>query len=153
MICSAQLERPVRSEDAMGAKNLNELRAYQKAHAFKLEVYRLVDDSPEAKRDWKFRSQLMEAAASNEMNVREGFRRFRAAEMAHFLSFALSSLAEALGWIEDGIDRRYFRREDCAHALVLGDASDKTTLALHQSLQPFIRRKRPPLRRSRRRSE
>jgi four helix bundle protein len=81
----------------MGAKNLHELRAYQKARAFKLEVYRLIDESSEAQRDRKFRSQLMEAAASNEMNVREGFRRFRAGDMAHFLSFALASLAEALG--------------------------------------------------------
>jgi four helix bundle protein len=137
----------------MGAKNLDELRAYQKARAFKLEVYRLVDESLEAQRDRKFISQLMEAAASNEMNIREGFRRFRAAEMAHFLSVALSSLAEALGWIQDGIDRRYFRAEDCVRALELGDASDKTTLALHRSLQPFIRRKRRPMPRSRARPD
>ena len=129
----------------MGAKSLDELRAYQKARAFKLEVYRLIDESSEAQRDRKFRSQLMESAASNEMNIREGFRRYRAGDMAHFLSIALASLAEALGWLEDGIDRRYFRREDCLHALALGDASDKTTMALHQSLQPFIRKKpRPP---------
>ena len=131
----------------MGAKNIEELRAYQRARAFKLEVYRLIDESSEAQRDWKFRSQLMESAASNEMNIREGFRRFRAGDMAHFLSVALASLAEALGWLEDGIDRRYFRREDCVQALALGDASDKTTMALHRSLQPFIRRKpRPPTR-------
>jgi four helix bundle protein len=129
----------------MGAKSLDELRAYQKARAFKLEVYRLVDESSEAQRDRKFRSQLMESAASNEMNIREGFRRYRAGDMAHFLSIALASLAEALGWLEDGIDGRYFRREDCLHALALGDASDKTTMALHQSLQPYIRKKpRPP---------
>ena len=129
----------------MGAKSLDELRAYQKARAFKLEVYRLIDESSEAQRDRKFRSQLMESAASNEMNIREGFRRYRAGDMAHFLSIALASLAEAVGWLEDGVDRRYFRREDCVHALALGDASDKTTMALHQSLQPFIRKKpRPP---------
>jgi four helix bundle protein len=77
------------------------------------------------------------------MNVREGFRRFGAGEMAQFLSIALSSLAEALGWLQDGIDRRYFRAEDCAGAFDLGEASDRTTKALHTSLRPFLRRNRP----------
>jgi four helix bundle protein len=127
----------------VGAKNLDELRAYQRAREFKLEVYRLIDGSPQVQSDWKFRSQLADAAASNEMNIREGFRRFGAGEMAQFLSFALSSLAEALGWLQDGIDRRYFRKEDCVNAFALGEASYKTTLALHASLRPFFRRNQP----------
>ena len=138
------MERGVRTQCGVGVKNLDELRAYHCARAFKLEVYRLIKDSREARSDWKFRSQLMEAAASNEMNVREGFKRFLAGEMSQFLSFALASLAEALGWLQDGIDRDYFRSEDCAFALELGDKSDKTTTALLNSLRPFLRRNRGP---------
>jgi four helix bundle protein len=126
----------------MGVKRVEDLRAYQQARLFKLEVYRLIDDSPAAQKDWKFRSQLAEAAASNESNVREGFRRFTAAEMARFLVYALASLSEALGRVQDGIDRQYFRAEDCSNAFALGDTSDRTTTALFSSLQRFIR-KRP----------
>jgi four helix bundle protein len=124
----------------MGIKNLDDLRAYHRAREFKLEVYRLVDGSPQAQQDWKFRSQLMESAVSNEMNIREGFSRFLAGEIVQFLSIALASLSEAVGRLTDGIDRRYFTADDCARAFVLGEASKRTTLAWQQSLVPFTRR-------------
>jgi four helix bundle protein len=141
----------------MGARNLNELRAFQKARAFKLEVYRLIAQSAEAQSDWKFRSQLADAAASNEMNVREGFKRWVAGEMAHFLAYAVASLEEAVGRVQDGIDRKYFKEGDCRMAFELGEASEKTTMALHKSLRPFFRGNRgrsgPDSRPHRRRSD
>ena len=129
--------------ELVGAKSLEDLRAFQQARAFKLEVYRLVEASPPAQENRRFRGQLIEAAASGEMNVREGFKRFGAGDMAHFLSYALASLAEAIGWLQDGVDRKYFRADDCAHAFSLGESANRTTTALHQSLQPYIRRRQP----------
>jgi four helix bundle protein len=140
------VERTVRVQRRMGAKNLDELRAYQCARAFKLEVYRLIQASRSAQSDWKFRSQLMDAAASHEMNVREGYKRFVAGEMSQFLSFALASLAEAVGWLQDGIDRTYFRSEECVFAFELGEKSDRTTKALLSSLRPFLRKHRGSIR-------
>jgi hypothetical protein len=53
-------------------------------------------------------------------------------------------LAEAIGHVNDGIERRYFKTRDCAHALELGEASKRTTQAWMRSLEPFARRSRRP---------
>jgi four helix bundle protein len=119
----------------MGAKNLGELQAYLAARALKLEVYRLVRAHPEANSDFKFRSQLFEAVASNESNIAEGYRRFVPGEFAHFLSFAAASNQEAITRIQDGIDRGYFKAESCKLAFELADRSARLTTALQTYLR------------------
>ena len=47
----------------MGVKYLEELIAYQLSQAFKREVYRLIDGSKGATRDFKFRDQLRDSAS------------------------------------------------------------------------------------------
>jgi hypothetical protein len=42
----------------MGVRLLKDLVAYQLAQAFKREVYRLIDNSEGASRDFKFKDQL-----------------------------------------------------------------------------------------------
>lgn len=122
----------------MGAKRLDELRAWQSARAFKLEIYRLVRGSAEAKADFPFKSQLYEAAASGESNVAEGFHRFVAGEFAHFLGFACASIGEAQVRVQDGIDRGYFTDADTAECVRLGAEAMALVTALKTSLQPFI---------------
>lgn len=129
----------------MGAKRIEDLRAWQAARAFKLEAYRLVRGSPGALADLRYKSQLFEAVASGEANVNEGFHRFGAGEFSHFLSFARGSIGEAQGRVLDGIDRGYFSEHECAECLRLGRDAMALVTALRTSLQPYIR-SRPPLR-------
>lgn len=122
----------------MGAKRLEELRAWQAARAFKLEVYRLLQTSAQARADFRFKSQLQEAVASGEANVAEGFHRFVAGEFAHFLGFARASIAEAQVRVQDGIDRGYFEASCTTDCLRLGQDAIALVTALKNSLQPFI---------------
>jgi four helix bundle protein len=128
----------------MGVKLLKELVAYQLAQAFKREVYRLIDKSEGASRDFRFKDQLRDSASGIARNIAEGFRRFGAAEVAHFVNIALGSLAESKVNLIDGIDRRYFTKAGCAHAFHLAKRCDKATKNFHVSLQPFIRARRQP---------
>ncbi len=130
----------------MGAKNLEELRAFQAAREFKLEVYRLFDASPSAAQDFKYRDQLFSAVSDAESDVAEGFHRWVAGEFAHFLSFALSSMAEARVRLQDGVDRRHFTPSEAQKALELGERAIRTAKALRTSLEPFRKRRgeRPP---------
>jgi four helix bundle protein len=129
----------------MGAKTLEELRAWQAARAFKLEVYHLIGESESAKLDYRFRSQLSEAGCGGEINIAEGFRRYVAAEFAHFLAYAVASIEEAVRRVQDGIDREYFAAEDCQKALELGRVAGKTATALQTTLRGFVRgRSKPP---------
>ena len=70
---------------AVGFKALGEIKAYQAARALKLEIYRLVKSRPAAHEDRRFRTQIFEAAASVEINIAEGFRRFSVGEFTHHL--------------------------------------------------------------------
>jgi four helix bundle protein len=122
----------------MGARTLEELEAYRVARALKLEVYRLVRSHPLANGDFRYRSQLFEAAASNEMNIAEGFRRFVPGEFAHFLAYARASAEETVRRIQDGIDRGYFTPAECQVAFDLAGQSARLTTAL----QTYLRSKK-----------
>ena len=127
----------------MGVSTIEELRAWQLARAFKLEVYRLIRESPDGRADYRFKSQLADAAAGAESNIAEGFRRFHAADFTRFLTYAGASIEEATRRVQDGIDRGYFDERDCASALRLGVEAGKTTMALRTSVGRFVPRRGP----------
>jgi four helix bundle protein len=137
---------------AVGARTIDELRAWQTARAFKLEVYRLLRASPEAWSDYRFRSQLADAASGGEANIAEGFRRFLAADFARFMSYAVGSIEEAVRRVRDGIDRGYFTSLDGQQAFDLGELARRTAMALHASLRRLAEAKRHPRDRSASRS-
>ena len=58
---------------------------------------------PAADRDFRFHDQLFVAAAGASAHIAEGFSRRTLREFRQFLSYARSSIAEALTWIEDGL--------------------------------------------------
>ena len=126
----------------MGFRELEEIQAYRLAHDFELEVYRLVRSTPSADQDYRFRSQLFEAAASVQMNIAEGFRRYTAADFANFLRISRASLEEAVQRLKDGIDRGYFTAGQCQNAFALGDQAARRITALIRSLRRFTRAKR-----------
>jgi four helix bundle protein len=124
----------------MGVKNLEDLQAYQLALAFKLECYKLVHEHPRAAADFKFVDQLFDAASGGEMNIGEGFDRFVAGDMVRFLRIAISSIREAKLRVKDGVHRRYFTDAEAARAQELGERARRASIALHNSLLPFVKK-------------
>ena len=122
----------------MGFKTLGELKAYRAARALKLEIYRLVKAHPAAYQNYRFRSQIFEAAASVELSLAEGFRRYSAGDFAHFLRISRASLEEVTGRLQDGIDRDHFTAASCQRARELADETGRLTT----SLQPFVASRR-----------
>jgi four helix bundle protein len=141
----------------MGARNLDELRAYQAARAFKLEVYRLMEDNARAQSDFKFRDQIYDASSGVERNVAEGYGRYVAGEFVLFLRVARGCVDESVRCVQDGIDRRYFVPERCKRARELGETARRIITALITSLLPFTKQRgrarsaRPPSRAPRKR--
>jgi four helix bundle protein len=132
----------------MRVRNVEELDAFNLAVAFKREAYRLTKASRPAFMDLKFKGQLYDAASSVESNIAEGFCRFRPAECAQFLSYALASLKEAVVRLRDGVDREYFVTTDCNQAFQLAERCRRTTLAFQRSQYRLMDDPNPPFRRS-----
>jgi four helix bundle protein len=126
----------------MGVKRLEDLIAFKLAVEFKRGVYRIVKKSADACADLRYRSQIFDAASSIEANIAEGWRRFSAGDMAHFLTFALGSLEETKRRLKDGIDRGYFTAAECADVLELGNRCGAATMALAKSLRAFAKQSR-----------
>ena len=122
----------------MGVSRIEDLVAYHFAGEFKLEVYGLINTSPEARRDFKFKAQLQDAASGIEATISEGFARINAGDFAVFLRYALASLAEAKTYVKDGVDRGYFREADCRLAFVWAERSRRAILNLHATQRRFI---------------
>jgi four helix bundle protein len=118
----------------MGVKRLEDLHAFNLATAFKLEVYKLIDEHPNAAADFRYCGELREALSSGESNLAEGWRRYRKRDMANFVRIALASVEEAQVRLRDGIHRRYFTRAECERAMELGRRCGAATMALLRSL-------------------
>jgi four helix bundle protein len=74
-----------------GVWKFEDLVAWQLA----VQLQQLADkycDKPAVKRDFKFRNQLSDSAASAPRNIAEGFGRFNPADFARFLGIAKASL-------------------------------------------------------------
>jgi hypothetical protein len=114
---------------------VEDVRAWQLAHAFRLEVCRLLKSSAVASADMRFSVGLFRTARSVEASVGDGYRRGADAVSAGCLEDAGHSLAAALVAIEDGIDRGYFSRRLSGPALEAGHQAAKTIRSLHLYLE------------------
>ncbi len=121
-------------------KRLEDLAAFQLAVEFKLEVYRLIRVNPGASRDFRFRAQLSDAAASVESCLVEGWHRYVAGEFVTFLRYARASLAEAERWLGDGVARGYFEPHAIAQSLDTAGRCGAALTNLRKSLEPFTAR-------------
>lgn len=117
----------------VGARHYKELIAWQLADQFKAEVFKLVRASQWASTDRPYAEQLTDAASSTAHNIAEGFLRFGPREFRRFLDYALGSLVEAEGRLEDGIQLGYFDRASCQTAFRLAKRCFVATLRLKRS--------------------
>ena len=75
----------------MAVRRYDELIAWQLADQFRREVVALVDGSVQAKRDVRFKDQLLDAASAVSKDIAEGFVRYSAATFIQFLGYGLVS--------------------------------------------------------------
>ena len=69
------------------------LKAWQKAHALALAIYKVSADFPVVEQ-FGLTSQIRRAAVSITSNIAEGFNRFSPADKAHFYQMAVGSCGE-----------------------------------------------------------
>jgi four helix bundle protein len=118
----------------MGARSFDELDAWKLANELKLGVYRLTD-SGAVVRDFRFRDQLRDSAASAPSNIAEGFGRYEPAEFRRFLRIANGSLVETSNHLRDGVDRNHFSSKDIEELLRLAKRASAATTGLMRYLK------------------
>jgi four helix bundle protein len=118
-----------------GARHFRELECWQLASELKRRLFELAD-FPVIKRDFRFREQLRDAAASAPRNIAEGFGRRTHREFAHFLDVARGSLMECQNHLQDAVDRNYLTPE----GLVPLDSLARRACGAVASLQRYLRR-------------
>ena len=119
------VSRPLRIED---------LVVWKLACEFEAGVIALLRASPTASRDFRFSSQLGDAASSVAANVAEGFYRYNAGEFAQFLRYARASLAESEKRLETGVRLGYWRQTDLTTWLAIANRLGPAMRGLHNSL-------------------
>src|SRR6266545_7313275 len=117
-----------------GAKSYTELDAWRLANDLKLGVYALIR-SAEVQRDFEFRDQIRNAAASAPRNIAEGFGRYVPRDFAQYLRIANGSLMETANHLRDGVDRGYFTADQISDLLILAKRSSAATTHLIKYLQ------------------
>lgn len=83
----------VRKGNELQPKSFTDLEAWQSAHAFVLDVYRLTAALPIEER-FGLSTLFRGAAISMAANIAEGFRKYAASDKARFLNNAEGSLEE-----------------------------------------------------------
>lgn len=121
----------------MVVKRYRDLIAWQRAEDFKEEVVKLVEQSPGASRDFKYRDQLLEASRSVSTNIAEGFLRNNPGDFDRFLGFGLGSLGEAELRLRDGVRLGYFPAAACEAAFGFAKRCAVATARLRKSIEPF----------------
>jgi len=105
-----------------GVSRYEDLDAWQIADELKREVYALTETGP-ASKDFRFREQIRESAASSTKNIAEGFGRFSPGDNARFVEISVSSTMETKDSLKDGVDRGHFTPARVAHAQELAERS------------------------------
>lgn len=117
-----------------GVKRFEDLGAWQRA----VEVQTLADAlcaRPRVMRDFKFRDQLVDAAASAPRNIAEGFGRFKHADFARFVRMGRASLQEVLNHFRDALRKGYLARDEFSAYEIACKRALKASAGLIQYLE------------------
>ena len=117
-----------------GVRHFRDLICWQLANDLKLQIYRLSEHQAVMK-DFRFRDQIRDAAASAPRNIAEGFGRRTHREFAQFLDIARGSLMECQNHLQDAVDRGYLSQAD----LEALDALAKRACGAVARLQRYLR--------------
>jgi len=120
-------------------KDFRELVAWQLCDRLRSEIFSVTEQGP-ASRDFKYRDQLRDASASAPRNIAEGFGRYRPAEFARFLEFAVASLAEIKDGLLDGRDRGYLPAQTYKDLSNAASAADQVTRSLLRAKRAQVAR-------------
>ena len=105
-----------------GVRRYEDLEAWQIADELKREVYALTETGS-ASKDFKFRDQIRDSAASSTKDIAEGFGRFSPGDNARFVEISVSSTMETKDSLKDGVDRGHFTPARVARAQELAERS------------------------------
>lgn len=117
-----------------GVRHFRELVCWQLACELKVALYRFVE-RPQVRRDFRFYSQVRDAAASAPRNIAEGFGRRTHADFAHFLDVARASLGEYQNHLQDAVDRGYLSADDFKTTNALAERACSAVAGLQRSLR------------------
>lgn len=118
----------------MGARTYRELQCWQLANQLKQRVYAIIAVAP-AKLDFRFCSQLRDAARGGPRTIAEGFGRFRPADFARYLEFARASLMETQNHLGDALDCGYIVQSEHDELFALADRAIGAVTNLHRYLR------------------
>src|SRR5678815_1405486 len=110
----------------MGVRRFEDLVAWQLAHQLSLEVFAATETGP-VSRDFRFREQVRDSAASAGRNIAEGFGRFPPGDFARFLRYARASLMETRNSLIEARDRGYLPGPLADRLMNLTSAADRLT--------------------------
>ena len=85
--------------------------AWQKAHAFVLEVYKVTRNFPDAEK-YNVVSQFQRAAVSISANIAEGYKKLGRNDKLRFLNIAQGSLSECENYILLSYDLKYISESE-----------------------------------------
>src|SRR5688500_2171601 len=125
-----------------GWKDFTEIAAWQHARALKLQVDVLLR-KPEIAADFRFRSQVSDAARSGPRNIAEGFARFSNKEFARFVRIAKASEYEVVNHLIDAYDQRLITEDELATARHLARRAIGAAIGLIQYLEATAEPPRP----------
>jgi hypothetical protein len=91
-------------------QNYKDLKVWEKAHLFALEIYRVTKLFPKEE-IYTLTSQMKRAATSIPANIAEGCGKKGQSEFAHFLNIALGSANESEYFLLLAKDLNYFENE------------------------------------------
>jgi four helix bundle protein len=115
-----------RHHSMAGVKVYTDLHCWQLANALKVGVYALIKTG-DATKDFEFRDQIRNAAASASRNIAEGFGRHQPRQIRQYLLVANGSLMETVNHLQDGVDRGYFRPSEIAPLRTLAKRASAAT--------------------------
>ena len=117
-----------------GWKSVEEIDACRLAVELRDDIGRLTE-SGRASKDYSFRDQIRDSAASITKNIAEGFDRYYHGEFGHLVGVAKGSLGETIDALKEAKAKKYVSEEEFERLHALAERARKATAGLLRYLQ------------------
>lgn len=117
-----------------GWKSVEEIVAYRVSAKLRDEIIEIAKRPPISK-DFKFREQIVTAAASAPSNISEGFDLYKHGRFSYHVGVAKASLAELENHLKDGRNRGYLDDPTCNRLEAMRLEAWRTALGLYKYLK------------------